>query len=131
VSALVESAVAARAHAYCPYSGYAVGAAVLGPDGRVWAGCNVENVSFGLTLCAERAAVVKMVSDGVREVCGVAVATRDGGAPCGACLQVLSEFAPDPSSVRVRLVDESGSVTARTLAEYLPYGFRSDLGFGR
>lgn len=93
---LLAAANEARRLAHAPYSRYRVGAALLTRDGRVYTGCNVENASFGLSICAERVAVFKAVSDGQREFVAVAIVTPDVGAsPCGACRQVLHEFAPD------------------------------------
>lgn len=93
---LLQLAEAARRHAHAPYSRYSVGAALLCRSGRVFTGCNVENASFGLSICAERTAVFKAVSEGELDYVAVAVATPDAGAtPCGACRQVLHEFAPD------------------------------------
>jgi cytidine deaminase len=125
-SGLAEAALEAREQAYAPYSGYLVGAAVLDVDGRVWTGCNIENVSFGLTLCAERVAVAKMVSAGSRRLIEIAVATVDGGTPCGMCLQTLAEFAPEPGDVRVWTVSPGGKARQYLLAELLPFGFASD-----
>lgn len=122
---LADRARQARAQAYAPYSGYAVGAAVESPSGAVWTGANVENVSFGATMCAERVALFSMVASGERTLARVAVATRDGGYPCGECLQVLLEFAPDPTAVEVTVVNERGEALTRTLAELIPFGFRS------
>ncbi len=95
-AALLGEAELAREMAYAPYSGFAVGAALLAADGRVIHGCNVENASFGLSICAERNALWKAVSEGVREFVAVAVTAgpRHGASPCGACRQVLHEFAP-------------------------------------
>ena len=121
---LVEAARSARANSYAPYSVYHVGAAVLGDDGQVYTGCNVENASYGLTVCAERTAIVKMVSSGCRRIEEVAVATRDGGTPCGMCLQTILEFTDDPDGVRVWCVDEKGQVSGYTLLQLLPQGFR-------
>lgn len=123
---LAEAARQAREHAYAPYSGYAVGAAVRDRDGRIWTGCNVENVAYPLSMCAERNAIAAMIVGGGREIREIALATLDGGAPCGACLQVLSEFTADPSALTVHLIREGNAVRSHTLAELLPYAFRSD-----
>jgi cytidine deaminase len=92
--ALVEAAWAAREMAYAPYSNFQVGAALLAADGRVFGGCNVENISYGLTNCAERVAIGAAVAAGVRDFVGVAVVADTGVpiSPCGACRQVLAEF---------------------------------------
>lgn len=91
---LVDAAWDARECAYAPYSSFAVGAAVLSADGRVFAGCNVENVSYGLTNCAERVAIASAVACGVRDFVGIAVVadTETPVSPCGACRQVMAEF---------------------------------------
>ena len=89
---LISQAAQAREHAYAPYSRYAVGAALLTRSGRVYTGCNVENASYSLTLCAERVALFKAVSEGEREFQAIAIVTSNGGSPCGACRQVLAEF---------------------------------------
>lgn len=91
---LVESAWIAREMAYAPYSNFAVGASLLASDGRVFSGCNVENISFGLTNCAERVAIGAAVAAGAREFLAVAVVAETGVpiSPCGACRQVLAEF---------------------------------------
>lgn len=92
--ALVEAAWKVREAAYAPYSNFAVGAALLAADGRVFTGCNVENISYGLTNCAERVAIGAAVAAGVREFLAVAVVADTGVpiSPCGACRQVLAEF---------------------------------------
>lgn len=118
--ALVAEALQARERAYAPYSGYRVGAALLGRSGRVYTGCNVENAAYPLSTCAERAAVVKAVSEGEREFIAIAVATANGGAPCGACRQVLREFGED---IVVLIADSSGDYRETTVGELLPGSF--------
>ena len=117
---LLEMAIEARKNAYVPYSGYAVGAALETKDGHVFTGCNVENAAYGNTLCAERTALVKAVSEGYREFTKVAIAASGSAPyPCGACRQSLYEFAPDLEV----LVTWDGHVDRVPLAELLPYGF--------
>jgi len=120
--ALMAEAVKARKRAYAPYSRFAVGAALLTKDGRVYLGCNIENASYGLTICAERNAVWKAVSEGVTEFAAIAVTARDGrGAPpCGSCRQVLHEFAPN---ALVYWRDARGRILKRKLTELLPNAF--------
>ncbi len=125
---LVEHAVRVRENAHSPYSKIRVGAALRSKDGRIFTGCNVENASYGLTLCAERSAVVKAVSEGVREFTAIAITTNRENAlmPCGACRQVLFEFAP---KLRVLVVGTSGKRREISLDQLLPEAFRpSDLG---
>lgn len=118
-----------RARAYSPYSRYAVGAAVRCSDGRIFTGCNVENASLGLTICAERTALVKMVSEGCQRIQTVAVATKDGVAPCGACLQFIVEFCDEPKLVQVLVADDAGTIHEYTLAELIPHSFnKTSLG---
>lgn len=118
---LIHSAIAASQHAYMPYSNYRVGAALLAAGGEIYGGCNIESVSFTPTVCAERTAVFKAVSEGRREFTAIAVVTRDGGSPCGVCRQMLYEFAPD---LRVILADLDGNThLVTTLRELLPHGF--------
>jgi cytidine deaminase len=117
---LVALAQGARKAAYAPYSHYSVGAALLTQSGQVFTGCNVENAVYPLCLCAERTAVVKAVSEGQREFSAIAIATRNGGAPCGACRQVLREFAPH---LRILLADDAGHVRLFTLDQLLPESF--------
>ena len=121
--ALVQAARSARAHAYAPYSGYAVGAAVLTDDGRVFAGCNVENASYGLSVCAERVAVFRAVADGARSIEAVAVVTQDGATPCGACRQVLMEFASKPEECVIWIATPDQIMARHTLSELLPNAF--------
>lgn len=117
---LLSLAIAARERSYSPYSGYAVGAALLSADGRVFQGCNVENASFGLTNCAERTAMFKAISEGASEFVAIAIAAEKTAPwPCGACRQVLNEFAP---GIRV-LVTWDGHVDEASLSQLLPHGF--------
>ena len=125
--ALVQAARAVRAHAYAPYSGYAVGAAVLTDDERVFAGCNVENASYGLSLCAERVAVFSAIAAGARRLVAAAVCTPDGGTPCGACRQVLLEFADAPEAFAVWIVSPDRVIACHTLADLIPHGFQRTL----
>lgn len=117
---LVRAAREVRQMAYAPYSNYAVGAALLMADGRIFTGVNVENASYGLTICAERTAVFKAVSEGARKIVAIAVCTENGGSPCGACRQVLVEFAGD---VPVFLADAQGNTRQTTLYALLPDHF--------
>ena len=121
---LVAAARASRRGAYAPYSKYRVGAAVQTADGRVFTGANVENASFGLTICAERAAVLAAVSAGARRLRAVAVAASGPRPPwpCGACRQVLAEFAGPRTEVHV--AGAGRRVESRTLGELLPRAFR-------
>ncbi len=121
---LIAAALQARQRAYAPYSHYSVGAALLTAEGALFTGCNVENASYGATICAERTAVVKAVSEGARKFTAIAVATRNAGSPCGICRQVLYEFAPE---ITVILVDEAGQVAYEgPLTDLLPRGFRPE-----
>jgi cytidine deaminase len=121
VTRLVESARAAQANAYAPYSRFRVGAAVLGTDGRVFGGCNVENGSLGLTVCAERHAVAAAVLAGTRPTAVAIVTDRDYVGPCGACRQVLSEFEPHMPVVLVG--SDGGRPRTTTLERLLPGAF--------
>jgi cytidine deaminase len=120
--ALVESAVDARRNAYCPYSKIEVGAALQARDGRIFTGCNVENASFGMTWCAERTALVKAISEGCKEFVAMAVATSLPRPimPCGACRQVLHEFAPN---LRIVVVGADGARYVTFLDDILPEAF--------
>lgn len=118
---LIATALEARHRAYAPYSGYPVGAALLTASGRIYDGVNIENASYPNTICAERVAVFKAVSEGEREFIAIAVVTSNAGAPCGACRQVLSEFGLDTI---VLIADEQGNVAAETtVRELLPRAF--------
>jgi cytidine deaminase len=120
--ALVSAAQEARQRAYAPYSNYTVGAALLTTEGEIITGCNVENAVYPATICAERVAITKSVSEGKRDFVALAVATRNGGMPCGICRQVLYEFAPDAI---VLMVDDAGTVVEHTLDALLPDAFGS------
>jgi len=121
-----QAAEAARENAYAPYSGYRVGAALEDDGGRIFTGCNVENVSYPASICAERTAIVKMVSEGGRKIRRIAVATKDGGTPCGVCLQTSLEFSDDPAKLEIVSLNDAGDRRVYTLAQLLPLGFRSD-----
>ena len=119
---LVAAARRARENAYAPYSGFKVGAAVASEDGRVFSGCNVEIVSYGLTCCAERTAIFKAVSEGCRSFTRIAIVAGDHSpaTPCGACRQVIQEFAP---RARIIMEDLEGHRMEGTIQEYLPNAF--------
>ncbi len=120
---LVQSATHARGLAYCPYSGFAVGAAVLTGQGRVFTGCNIENAAYSNTVCAERVALYKAVSEGCTDIVAVAVVAEGpaGPRPCGSCLQVLAELAP---RAEIFLATPDGCLERTTLPELLPQPFR-------
>lgn len=119
--ALLDAAEAAKQNAYAPYSNFRVGAAVLTKSGKSYSGCNVENVSFGLTLCAERVALASAVADGEREFLAVAITTDkdEPVSPCGACRQVLAEFGPD----MIVVLPGANGPSLRPLDSLLPSGF--------
>jgi cytidine deaminase len=119
---LLELAAQARELAYAPYSNYLVGAAVVAKSGKIYTGCNIENASYGLTVCAERNAIFKGVTEGEREFVALAVVTSNGGSPCGACRQVAFEFMRPDSTVY--LADEQlKNVREFSLGELLVDGF--------
>ena len=131
---LAVSALKMRELSYVPYSDFAVGAALLTKDGRIFTGCNVENAAFGPSICAERTAVAKAVSEGAREFAAIAVAGGKGGEPpkdycppCGVCRQVLAEFSgPDMPVIVVKSEEE---IRITTLGDLLPQSFTpADLG---
>ncbi|HMM29986.1 MAG: cytidine deaminase [Chloroflexota bacterium] len=118
---LISAAADARVQAYVPYSHYPVGAAILTASGAVFTGCNVENATYGATICGERTATVKAVSQGEQDFQAVAVVTSNGASPCGICRQVLYEFGPEMTVV---LADEDGAVHWEgPLSDLLPLGF--------
>lgn len=119
---VIAAAVRVREAAHAPYSRFHVGAAVLTASGDVIAGCNVENASYGLTICAERSAVCAAIAAGHKQIVAVAVATAGGHSPCGACRQVLSEFGPAMEVVLVD-ADQPQQVRTTTLDQLLPDQF--------
>ena len=116
---LIDRARRARRRAYAPYSGYAVGAALLASSGKIYAGANVENAAYPTGTCAERSAAFHAVSQGERNFEAIAVVTEAGGSPCGACRQVLSEFGPE---MTVLIADRDGRLVRQLeLSRLLPY----------
>ena len=121
---LYEQAEAARENAYAPFSEFRVGAALLASDGRVFTGVNVENSSYGATICAERTAFVKAISEGARDFEAIAVAAGEEPAvPCGICRQFMSEFAPHLTVITGPGEEYGGKLVARSLDELLPEAF--------
>lgn len=124
---LFQAAVKAREGAYAPYSSFKVGAALLGSDGKVYTGCNIENAAFTPTNCAERTAFFKAVSEGERKFLKIAIAGGSGDElafcpPCGVCRQVMEEFC-SPEDFEIILGDGKGNIKVYTLAQLLPAGF--------
>lgn len=120
---LVEAAWAARERAHAPYSGFMVGAAVEAGSGTIYTGCNVENAAYSLSICAERVAIFKAVAAGEREITTLVVVSEPGVTPCGACRQVLAEFAPRPEEVTIIAVNGRGEERRYTLRQLLPVSF--------
>ena len=129
---LITCAMAARELAYAPYSSYHVGAAVRGKSGKIYTGCNVENASYGATICAERNAIWKAVSEGEKEILALAIVGGPAGGdlsfafPCGMCRQVLREFS-DPDRVQIYVAKNTSDYKVYTLAELLPDSFGPDI----
>lgn len=125
VAALRGSARDAMAAAYCPYSNFAVGAAVLCADGSVFTGCNVENASYGLTVCAERSAIFAAVAASHLDIVAIALVTSSPtiARPCGACRQVIAEFSPAARPIAVVSESLSGEFVVETIEDLLPSGF--------
>lgn len=118
---LIETALIARQWAYAPYSNYMVGAAVLTTSGRIYDGVNVESAAYPTSMCAERVAIFKAVSEGERQFVAIAVATKNGGAPCGGCRQVISEFGLE---TLVIITDGEGKVVQEVpISDLLPGAF--------
>jgi cytidine deaminase len=119
---LVQVALQARRWAYAPYSNYRVGAALLTASGKIYDGVNVENAAYPSGTCAERVAVYKAVSEGERQFTAIAIATENGGMPCGSCRQVMAEFGLD---ILVMIVDQKGNILREDrLEQLLPGAFR-------
>ena len=120
-STLIQTAIEARKWAYVPYSNYPVGAALLTASGRIYDGVNVENAAYPTTICAERVAVFKAVSEGERDFHAIAVVTENGGSPCGSCRQVLAEFG---LGIAILIADTAGNLIKEiTLGDLLPLAF--------
>jgi cytidine deaminase len=124
-STLIAAATEAAAHAYAPYSKFCVGAALQSTDGRIWTGCNIENASFGLTICAERTALFKAIAAGVRDFTAIAIVAPGPALPmpCGACRQVLQEFGDSDLTVLVTTHEQATGYTTFKLGELLPHAF--------
>lgn len=122
--ALFAAASEVREKAYAPYSEYHVGAALITSDGKIFKGCNVENASYGLTICAERNAIAAAIADGAKDFAGMLVLTKDEnpGSPCGACRQVIGEFFNE--NAPVFLANPKGIKKALKVSELLPYPFK-------
>ena len=121
--ALMQAALDAQRNAYAPYSKFQVGAAILTEDGETFVGCNVENSSFGLTICAERVAATAAVAGGSNKFEMIAIVSPGGVTPCGACRQFLAEFNPD---IPILLVDSNcpEAINEVSLTDLFPQGFR-------
>ncbi|QGT99982.1 Cytidine deaminase [Candidatus Syntrophocurvum alkaliphilum] len=119
---LIKEALTQRLNAYAPYSGFKVGAALLTSKGEIYTGANVENSSYGLTVCAERIAIFKAVTEGETEFMAIGIAGSGEGYtfPCGACLQVIAEFAKD---INIIVVDDSNNIVEYALKDMLPQAF--------
>jgi len=124
---LMDLAKEASKNSYSPFSRFAVGAAVYAASGKIYQGCNVENSSFGMTICAERCAIFKAISEGEKEIRAVAIYSpnADSCYPCGACRQVMYEFQGDGEDEEVVVVTENlGELEIKKLSYFLPNGFR-------
>ena len=118
---LIQKALQAFDHAYAPYSEYHVGAAVLTSKGEIYTGCNIENAVYPLTLCAERVAIFKAVSEGAVSIQALAVVTANGGPPCGSCRQVIQEFGNEDTVIYI--ANTEGAFRIRRLKDLLPDSF--------
>jgi cytidine deaminase len=121
---LVSLAIDNMKYAYVPYSNYPVSAVLLTQSGEIYTGVNIENAAYPVTICAERVAVFKAVSEGVKDYLAIAVVTNNGGTPCGSCRQVLAEFGLDTIVI---IADKNGKVILeQSVAQLLPGAFRAD-----
>ena len=123
---LIDAAQKAMPHSYAPYSNLTVGAAGLWDSGQIYSGCNIENASYGLTICAERCAIFKAVSEGAKVLKAIAVISSRSEIirPCGACLQVMLEFCNDPDEMLIIAASLEKSYDVYHLSDYLPRAFR-------
>ena len=121
---VIKEAIAMRMRAVAPYSNYTVGAAVLTESGEIIGGCNVESSSYGLTCCAERIAIYNAISAGHKKFTALAVATDNGGKPCGACRQVIWDIC---GNIKIHIVDENGILVETTSLDLLPDAFGEDM----
>ncbi|HBF41491.1 MAG TPA: cytidine deaminase [Anaerolineaceae bacterium] len=118
---LVDLAIRARERSYSPYSHYAVGAALLAASGKIYTGVNIENSAYPTSICAERVAIFKAISEGERNFEAIAIATENGGSPCGSCRQVMSEFS---LQMKVIVVDDTGNIHIdASVDDLLPHAF--------
>ncbi|NLM11035.1 MAG: cytidine deaminase [Clostridiaceae bacterium] len=126
---LVKKAMKAKENAYAPYSGFRVGACVKTQDGRIYTGCNIENSSFGATICAERTAIVKAISEGETKISAIAITSDSDGLtyPCGICRQVISEFRSD--NTKIICSNKKGEYKIYEINDILPHAFtKEDMG---
>lgn len=120
---LAAAALKVRERAYAPYSNFLVGAALLTPSGAIYYGCNVENASYGLAICAERNAITAMIAEGEREILAMAITCSGGGTPCGACRQVMAEFG-DHFQVHLIDADTAALSSQWRMDQLLPGAFK-------
>lgn len=121
---LMDKAKEAAKKSYSPFSKFAVGASVITASGKIYSGCNIENSSFGMTICAERCAIFKAVSEGDKEILAVAIYSpnEDDCYPCGACRQVMYEF-QGQDEIEI-ITEDKGELNIKKLSDFLPYGFK-------
>ncbi len=121
---LMSKAKEASRMSYSPFSKFAVGACVLTGNGKIYSGCNIENSSFGMTICAERCAIFKAVSEGEKEILAVAIFSpnEDDCYPCGACRQVMYEFQGE-NEIKI-ITENNGKLNIKTMSDFLPFGFK-------